>query len=92
MKQVVSAGPCVQALRKYQTTYTNFISRQGESVNATATRNALKKDLIYKNHQVSHAHLNLLLQQHHPSIEPIWLGMNPLKYQPRNLTVRFFTF
>lgn len=64
VKQAASAGPCVEALRKYQTTNTNYFSRRGEPVKATATRNALGKDLAYPNPQVSHTHLPLLLQQH----------------------------
>lgn len=53
VKQAVSAGPCVEALRKYQTTNTNCFSRQGEPVKATATRNALGKVLVYTDPQVS---------------------------------------
>lgn len=53
VKQAVSAGPCVEALRKYQTTNTNCFSRQSEPVKATATRNALGKVLIYTNPQAS---------------------------------------
>lgn len=89
VKQAVSAGPCVEALRKYQTTNTNCFSRQSEPVKATATRNALGKDLVYTNPQVSHAHLPLLLQQHHPSTESTWVGTSPLKHPTRNLTVGF---
>lgn len=87
VKQAVSAGPCVEALRKYQTTNTNYFSRQGEPVKATATRNALGKDLVYTNPQVSQAHLPLLLQQHHPSTESTWAGTSPSKHPTRNLTV-----
>lgn len=92
VKQAVSAGPGVEALGKYQTTNTNYFSAQGEPVKATATRNALGKDLVCTNPQVSQAHLPLLLQQHHPSTEPTWAGTSPWKHPTRNLTVRFLFF
>lgn len=43
VKGAVSAGAAVWAWRKYQTTHTNFSSRQGESVKAAVMRNAFKK-------------------------------------------------
>lgn len=55
-KLAASTGTYVQVLRKYQTTYTNFIPGQREPtyMKAPATKNALRKEPVCKNHRFTH--------------------------------------
>lgn len=90
-KLAASTGTYVQVLRKYQTTYTNFIPGQREPtyMKAPATKNALRKEPVCKNHQVSHTHLHLLLQKRNPSTKSISAG---IKSPTSNLAARFIYF
>lgn len=90
-KLAASTGTYVQVLRKYQTTYTNFIPGQREPtyMKAPATKNALRKEPVCKNHQVSHTHLHLLLQKRNPNTKSISAG---IKSPTSNLAARFIFF